>query len=286
MTAIEYVNPSKRKSNTLLPLSKEYVKYYSSDAYLKLPHTEKDSDVEIELKHYIAYSGNKPRSIISGNYFIATKENGKFDHRVISKHTVDKCKSNPNTIIQLSRQDKDMIASHVKIVLDANCIVKITRRKETKNMETEYVKYNNIISESKYLFQGFDASGKGHLLSYDWVETSFGNTSYFETIANLKPNETYNLPVGSRNKSSTKWPLHNTKKGPKIYFRQNTNEFESCLFYSIASVLAYKGEMLTCQKVLSVYSKLSSKANFNPQIDDIIDIFCNKHTEYGERRMK
>ena len=71
-------------------------------------------------------------------------------------------------------------------------------------METEYVKCNNISSESKYLFERDDASGNYHLLSYDWVDTSFGNTFYFRNIVNLKPNETYNLPVGSRNKSSNK----------------------------------------------------------------------------------
>ena len=286
MTAIEYVNPSIRNSNTLLPLSKQYIKYYSSDAYLKSPKTQKESDFEVEFKHYIAYTSNNKKKIISGNYFIATKENGKFDHRVISKKTVDRCKSNPNSIIELSKQDKELITKHVKNVQDTNCITHISRRPNTKIMEIEYVKYNDIVSESRYMFQGTDASGKQHLLSFDWVETSFGKTSYFQNIMNLKENETYNLPVGSRSKSSSKWPLRNQKKGPRIFFQQKTNEFESCLFYSVASVFAYKGDIYSSQKVLSVYKKLCVRENFNPQINDIIDIFRNRHKQYGEQRMK
>ena len=37
---------------------------------------------------------------------------------------------------------------------------------------------------------------------------------------------------------------------------------------------------------MSVYNKLSEKKNFNPQINNIIDIFYNKHTQKGELRMK
>ena len=285
---IEYVVPDKRKRKVYCSVSKNYIDYYGSSNYKGKKKKDQDSDIDEDLSHFVAYFGRSESSVISQDYFVATNEFGKNPRRVISQYTVRKCFNYPNTKVKLTNIDKRQIKFHVNEIRGSSQINTIKRVHASK-YDVEEVKFDGTFSESKFLYEGIDMNGKTYPLSNDWIELNFKeiDNKFYNNLLKLEKGKSLSVPYGSRNeKDSGTFPYSLKERGPEIKHVQSKEERDSCLFYSIASLLDYVGEIFVSKKIIEVYDKLKQDPMFIGNENILLQIFRNGYRNYGERRIK
>ena len=300
-----YVKPEEIDFDHMYPDSQDYVRYHRSEAYLN--KKKKDPTVNEKLTHFVAITNKEkgftrikkvtkktPRHSKDGNdhvicedYFVAKTMYGKPTNiRRISEKTVKKCIDKPNKAFSLSGEDKRLIKAHVSKILAAGQIQKV-RLMDKQDFKTESVLFEGKRFESRIRFQGIDSSNAVHFLSDDWLKINFEMyREFYSKIMNLKePNGQYiDVPVGKLKYHGSKWPLLKRDQGPIIKYRQTKDN--SCLFCSVASAFSFLGDERVAQKVMSVYDLLSNDSDFQPCVQNIIDILRNTYRDTGEMRLK
>ena len=130
-------------------------------------------------------------------------------------------------------------------------------------------------SYSRYDFVGFDAEGRSHCLSRDWIELNFKGGpyhSFYKDTLLLKPGQDISVPDGYSNLKENGIVIDVKDRGIKTKYVQRENE-PSCLFVSMASALTYVGDKFGGHKVMDVYSTFYQSGNKKyPNMKDILCI--------------
>ena len=300
---LQYVDCS--DTTNLLEESKDYLK--SREALKDQKYRDHHGDLHTK-EHFIMFTKDKKSAyVIDDFWFKIYDENMNFLSDRITPSTVKKCKQHPNTIFNLSAEDKKRIKKHVDFIMNKCQIHRIKRvrtnpkkdddyetvtfyeeriNKRNKN-ESTIVKHT---SSSRYDFVGFDAQGRSHRLSRDWLELNFKggpfNSFYRNTVA-LKPGQNITVPDGSSNLNESDFTIEEKERGHASKYIQKKDE-PSCLFVSISSALDYVGDVVGAKKIMDVYVQIFAHQHKGyPSMKDVLQITNeNKYHQKGEKRFK
>ena len=90
-------------------------------------------------------------------------------------------------------------------------------------------------SSSRYDFVDFDAQGRSHRLSRDWVELNFKGgpfNSFYRDTMSLKPEQNITVPDGSSNLNEKEFTVDERERGHASKYVQKKDK-PSCLFVSL-----------------------------------------------------
>ena len=301
--SLQYVDCS--DTNNLLQESKDYLK--NRDALKNQDYRDHHGDLHTE-EHFIMYTQNKKSAhVIDDCWFKIYDENVNFLSDRITPSTVKKCKQHPNVIINLSPEDKKRIKKHVDFTMNKCQIHRIKRVRTNPKNDDDYEtvtfyeestnkrnKNNSTIvkhtSSSRYDFVGFDAQGRSHRLSRDWVELNFKGgpfNSFYRNTLSLKPGQNITVPDGSSNLNESDFTIDEIERGHASKYIQKKDE-PSCLFVSISCALDYVGDVVGAKKIMDVYLQFFENKNIGyPSMKDVLQITNeNKYHQKGEKRFK
>ena len=293
-------------SSKLLDVSKEYLK--SREEFKDNDYIDHHGDVH-KKEHFLTYKSNKRNAfVVDETWFNIYDENMNIVSERITSSTINKCRRHPNTIFELSKEDKNRIKKHVDYALNKCQIHRIKRVRtnpkndedyetvtffEHRRNEEEQQSTSKILkhkSYSRYDFLGFDADGRSHRISRDWIELNFKGGpyhSFYKDTLSLKPGQNINVPDGYSKLQESGIVIDAKDKGVETKYVQRKNE-PSCLFVSLASALTYVGDEFGGCKIMDVYSKLYQSGNKKfPDMKDILRITNeNRYHVKGEKRFK
>ena len=255
--------------------------------------------------HYVAHCDNGDVLVLEDEWFKQYNEDGTFSHYTISSHTFRLLYDRKNRKVTLNDQDKKKIKKHVDNVKGVCEIHKIKKIKRTKHeaAEFEYIEYledkdtesnddtnkrTKHLSVSRYDYLGFDADGRTHKLSNDWLELNFKkrDPTLYKNICKLAGGKSIKIPNGSSELSEIMSKLDEKDLGPKIKYQQDSDP--SCLFTSLANALDYLGYTDLGQKLVEVYYANFHKADdSNVSMNDVINTTkFNKFRNKSERKFQ
>ena len=245
-----------------------------------------------DFSHFVALTKgttkvSRKEHVISREYFIVrNRRNQPVGHR-ISKETILKCTQSPNKLFSLSGADKRLIKQHVNMCIACDEICRI-KKMPVKDKKMEFTVFGERQTISEIQFQGQDRNNRIHNLSYDWIEINFKERipPFYKQLLQLKPEQKYiEVPVGSRSKLTSTYPLKSSKTMQKLRFVQRRDS--SCLYCSIASSLYYISSQKAAFKLMAVYdNKNSIDDEYIPHINDIIFTLHNRFRERDERKLR
>ena len=290
-------------TRNLMDVSKEYLK--SREEHKDNDYIDHHGDLH-KKEHFVAYTFNKRSAyVIEESWFKVYDADMNFLSDRITLSTINKCRRHPNAIFELSNEDKNRIKKHVDYTLHKCQIHRIKRVRTNPNDDNDYEtvtffeeKSNEEDqhtitkhkSSSKYDFIGFDANGRSHRLSRDWLELNFKGGPYhswYKETLQLKPGQNLNVPDGYSNLKKNGIEIDIKDRGVETKYVQNDNE-ASCLFVSLANTLDFVGDKFGGLKIMMVCSKLyQSGIKKYPNMKDILHITNeNRYHEIGETKFK
>ena len=297
---IEYVVVNKRKK--MYQESIEYLeerKQLADNNYINHWGEVQNED------HYVGHCDNGDIVILEDEWFKHYNEDGTLSHYTITSHTFQLIGKRKNRKVSLNDQDKKKIKKHVdnvKGVCEIHKIKKIKRQKHEAE-QFEYIEYleekdtesnhgsnkkTKHVSVSRYDYLGFDANGRTHYLSNDWLELNFKkrDATLYKNICKLAGGKSITIPNGSSDLSDVMSKLEEKDFGPKIKYQQDSDP--SCLFTSLANALDYLGYTDLGQKLVEVYyGNFHNTDDSNVSMNDVINTTkFNKFRNKSERKFQ
>ena len=288
---IEYVHIHSAKS--LHPVSEEYVEEQTA---LLRSRKKTNAAVVDDFHHFLMYESNSSMPhVVDEEWFQDIDEETGVVTRKISCETIDRCKTNPNELWRLTKNELRQIKFHVNNVKVGCQITRIKRVVEKRqDQDEEVVNFEGHISSSKYTFLGYDIKRNYYHVSEDWVELNFKrlHPQVYKDIMKLKPGAMYEIPAGSSNRPKDHKNIEHLNKiginpvGPPIKYIQESKP--SCLVCSIASALEYMQEGIIAKRIIAYYKSFENDATKEAfTMKDILAVtMYNKGREKNERRLK
>ena len=255
--------------------------------------------------HYVGHCNNGDTLILEDEWFKQYHEDGKFSHYTISSGVFKKINQRVNRRVSLNDKDKKKIKKHVEDVkgmCEIQKIKKIKRKKheadqyeyieflEDQGSESNHGSTRKIkhVSASRYDYVGFDANGRTHFLSKDWLELNFKekHPKLYKDICKLDGNKTIIIPSGSSDLKDIISHIEDKDLGPKIKYTQDSDP--SCLFTSLANALDFLGYSQLGQKLVEVYYKeFHNQKSSYFSINDVLRVTkYNKYRNKSEHRFQ